>query len=154
MKNSLSIDQINYINSLKEMYGVYKLTHVKTNNSYIGASKCLRTRIKSHFHKLENNSHPKTIMQASYNSSKDFVVTILEKNDTENYKHLRELERYYIDKEKPFFNGKNNKKGRPPGAGNILKKEPKKALPKVPISKWQKCLNAINKIIGFNEKIS
>jgi hypothetical protein len=44
------------------------------------------------------------------------------------------------------------KRGRPVGSRNAIKTEPKKALPKVPISKWQECLNAIKKILGINEK--
>ena len=40
--------------------------------------------------------------------------------------------------------------GRPKGSKNKIKAESKKALPKVPISKYNRCLNAIKKIIGIN----
>jgi len=41
---------------------------------------------------------------------------------------------------------------RPKGSKNKIKTEAKKALPKVPISKYDKCLTAIKKILGINEK--
>ena len=40
--------------------------------------------------------------------------------------------------------------GRPKGSKNKITKEPTKALPRVPISKWAKCLKAIEKILGCN----
>ena len=40
--------------------------------------------------------------------------------------------------------------GRPKGSTTL--KEPTKALPRVPISKWTKCFKAIEKILGINEK--
>lgn len=46
--------------------------------------------------------------------------------------------------------GKRKGAGRP--RGSITIKEPTKSLPKVPISKWQECLNAIRKILGINQK--
>ena len=42
--------------------------------------------------------------------------------------------------------------GRPKGSKNKIKKEPTRELPKVPISKYNRCLTAIKKIIGINEK--
>ncbi len=41
--------------------------------------------------------------------------------------------------------------GRPKGSLNKIKQEPKKALPKVPLSKYSKCLNAIKKILRLDE---
>jgi len=44
--------------------------------------------------------------------------------------------------------GKRQGAGRPKGSKSLVKKEPTKYLPKVPVSKWQECLNAIKKILG------
>ena len=44
--------------------------------------------------------------------------------------------------------GKREGAGRPRGSKTL--KEPTKALPRVPISKWVKCLKAIEKILGCN----
>lgn len=37
---------------------------------------------------------------------------------------------------------------RPKGSKNKIKAEPKKALPKVPLSKYERCLSAIKKILN------
>ena len=44
--------------------------------------------------------------------------------------------------------GKREGAGRPRGSKTL--KEPTKALPRVPISKWAKCLKAIKKILDCN----
>ncbi len=38
--------------------------------------------------------------------------------------------------------------GRPRGSKTL--QEPKRALPRVPISKYEKCLSAIKKVLGIN----
>ena len=47
--------------------------------------------------------------------------------------------------------GKRPGAGRPKGSENKLKAEPTKYLPKVPLSKYDKCLSAIKKILGINK---
>lgn len=39
---------------------------------------------------------------------------------------------------------------RPKGSKNKIKAEPKKALPKVPVSQYEKCLNAVKKVLRIS----
>lgn len=42
--------------------------------------------------------------------------------------------------------------GRPKGSINLVKKEPTKYLPKVPLSKYKRCLSAIKEILGIKKR--
>jgi len=50
-----------------------------------------------------------------------------------------------------IIGGKRQGAGRPKGSKNKLTAEPTKYLPKVPLSKYDKCLSAIKKILGINK---
>lgn len=82
---------------LKEKCGIYQIRNIVNNHIYVGSSKNLFLRYKSHFGDLKRNKHENPYLQYAYNKhGKDsFVFEILEYCEQENrFKN----EQYWIDK--------------------------------------------------------
>lgn len=74
--------------------GIYCIKNLITKVSYIGSSKNINLRLKTHLYNLRNNKHPNKYLQNSWNKYKEdnFYIKIIEY--TEN---LLEREQFYIN---------------------------------------------------------
>ena len=83
--------------------GIYKITNIITNDSYIGSSVNIRQRKNKHFSDLNLNKHFSLHLQRSYNKhgKQNFSFEILAKAPKE---YLIKLEQWFLDKLKPTFN--------------------------------------------------
>ena len=84
------------INKLKNKCGIYQLRNIINNHIYIGSSKNLKERIKSHFKSLKYNKHDNKHLQNAYNKyGKDnFVFEIIEYCEIEE---RFKIEQYWLD---------------------------------------------------------
>lgn len=89
--------------NINNMIGIYKITNLVNNKSYIGSSINLNKRKNTHFRNLKNNKHPNLHLQASCNKYgiNNFSFSIIEESTKEN---LIEREQYYLDTLKPEYN--------------------------------------------------
>jgi group I intron endonuclease len=83
--------------------GIYKITNIITNDSYIGSAVNLNSRKRTHFANMNLCKHPNKHLQSSYNKyGKDnFTFEILAKCPKE---YLLKLEQFFIDIFNPTFN--------------------------------------------------
>jgi hypothetical protein len=85
--------------------GIYKITNIITQDSYIGSSVNVKQRKNKHFSDLNLNKHFSLHLQRSYNKhgKQNFNFEILAKAPKE---YLIKLEQWFLDKLKPTFNKK------------------------------------------------
>lgn len=83
--------------------GIYKITNLITQDSYIGSAVNLNSRKRTHFANMNLSKHPNKHLQASCNkySIDNFQFEILAKCPKE---YLLKLEQFFIDNLKPTFN--------------------------------------------------
>lgn len=83
--------------------GIYKITNLITQDSYIGSSVNIIQRKNKHFSDLNLNKHFSLHLQRSYNKhgKQNFSFEILAKAPKE---YLIKLEQWFLDKLKPTFN--------------------------------------------------
>lgn len=76
--------------------GIYSIKNTITGKQYIGSSKNLDARQKTHFYQLQNNKHINMYLQRSYNKYEcsAFVFIVLEYCEEYN---LLEREKFYIE---------------------------------------------------------
>lgn len=82
--------------------GVYKITCLTDGKFYIGSSKNIKRRWKTHVSKLNKNEHDNMFLQEAWNlyGEKSFTFEILEETSEEcRY----ELEQLYLDELKPYY---------------------------------------------------
>ena len=89
------------------MQGIYKITNIKNQKCYIGQSKDIELREKTHFKDLSEGKHHSHKFQEDFdrygiNSFKFEILEII--NDTDL---LSFCERYYIDKFNTVLDGYN-----------------------------------------------
>lgn len=78
------------------MIGIYKITNSINNKVYIGSSKNILFRVRTHLRKLRSNKHRNKHLQASYNKYGNiFVWKVLEECEE---KVLYDREQYYLDR--------------------------------------------------------
>lgn len=65
--------------------GIYRISNIKNNNSYIGQSKDIENRIKSHKEDLKDNKHHQLNLQKEYNNIKKDIKKHYKDNDLFNY---------------------------------------------------------------------
>ena len=83
--------------------GIYKITNLITQDSYIGSAVNLNSRKRTHFANMNLSKHPNKHLQASCNkySIDNFQFDVLAKCPKE---YLLKLEQFFIDILKPTFN--------------------------------------------------
>ena len=82
--------------------GIYKITNIKNNRIYIGSSKNILQRWKTHIKELENNNHKNIYLQYDWNEyTKDcFIFEILEEcSEDTRYS----VEQIYLNNLMPFY---------------------------------------------------
>lgn len=88
------------------MIGIYCIENIENNKRYIGQSKNIKKRIRSHFYNLRKNNSHNALMQKDYNTFGEdaFIYYIIEQCDISNldYKEI-----YYINKFDTINNGYN-----------------------------------------------
>lgn len=86
--------------------GIYKIENKINNKKYIGQSKDIHGRWKSHINELNNNKHKNDYLQNAWNKYGDenFTFTILEVCTIDQ---LNQLEKHYIEKYDTFNNDTN-----------------------------------------------
>lgn len=94
---------------MEKISGIYKITNTVTGDFYIGSSKDVKHRWKSHKWLSTWNEYPNNPMyhdMQKYGTDK-FEIQILEEIEIE---HLKEAEQQFIENMKPTYNS-NNAKG-------------------------------------------
>lgn len=83
--------------------GIYKITNLITQDSYIGSAVNLNSRKRTHFANMNLSKHPNKHLQASCNKYgiDNFQFEVLAKCPKE---YLLKLEQFFIDILKPTFN--------------------------------------------------
>lgn len=96
--------------SIKELCGVYSIYNKEDNKRYIGSTRNLRQRLKSHYNNLTKGKHKSYKLQESFeqNGENSFIFEILEvlDNNCKN-KTLHLTEQKYIDISNSCSNGYN-----------------------------------------------
>lgn len=102
------------------MKGIYKIINTITNNFYIGSSKDIKTRWKTHIRLLKNNKHPNIILQKNFNKYgiENIKLEIVKEVTDET---LLIIEQEYLDKLQPNINIGKNASG-----GDNLTKHPRR----------------------------
>lgn len=90
----------------KNISGIYCIRNLINNKIYVGSSRDIKLRIRTHRNKLKGQKHPNLYLQDSYNKYgiENLDVSILEIVDVNQ---LAEREQFYID----FYNSGNRKFG-------------------------------------------
>lgn len=85
-----------------DVSGVYQIRNVINNKIYIGSSKNIYKRWKTHISRLKYNKHCNSYLQSAWNKygEDNFEFSILE--EVNNLDELKNLEQYYIDTLQPF----------------------------------------------------
>lgn len=94
----------------KKTSGIYKITNDRTGETYIGQSKNIERRIKSHENELRQGTHHNRGMQSDYLRGDTFTYTILEETSP-NRQTLHQKEERYISKYNSFNQGYNQTPG-------------------------------------------
>lgn len=83
--------------------GIYKITNIKNNKSYIGSAVFLNKRKNHHFSSLNLNKHHSPYLQRTYNKygKEIFKFEVLATCPKE---YLIKLEQWFIDNLKPEYN--------------------------------------------------
>lgn len=86
------------------MKGIYRIRNTLNNNSYIGSSKDLDKRFKTHIRTLRNFTHHNIYLQRAFNKYGEdaFVFECLEEVDSVD--DLFKREEYYINSISPEYN--------------------------------------------------
>lgn len=81
---------------LKNKCGIYQIRNIKNNHVYIGSSKNLKTRLKTHKNQLEKHVHLNMHLQKAYDKygAENFIFEIIEFCSPED---RFQREQYYID---------------------------------------------------------
>lgn len=77
--------------------GIYKITNIETNNTYIGQSKNIERRWKEHIKDLSFSTHHNYYLQKEFNKYKDIVKRQYKDNEMAEYLDLNKLtiDKYY-----------------------------------------------------------
>ncbi len=76
---------------------IYKITNIRTEKSYIGNTKNLRTRLAEHIYTLKNGKHYNLELQSDFNAGDEFrleVLAVMKKNDSRKKRNA--LEAYFV----------------------------------------------------------
>lgn len=86
----------------KDVSGIYQIKNKTTNKIYIGSSKNIYKRWKTHISRLKYNKHCNSHLQSAWNKygQNDFEFSIIE--TVNDLSELKELEQQYIDELQPF----------------------------------------------------
>ena len=110
--NNIESQKLNILTENKNKAGVYLLTHLESQNKYIGSSVNLSRRLKYYFSKVNIARHTNSRIHNAlllYGHS-SFSLTILEYIEIENFSIeeakniILEREQYFIDKISPEYN--------------------------------------------------
>lgn len=84
---------------LPNCMGVYLIRNQSTNKVYVGSSRDIRKRIRSHVSSLNNRNANNCYLQNAWDKygAKDFVVILIEVVDSLTVEELRARETYWID---------------------------------------------------------
>lgn len=73
---------------------IYRITNVRTEKSYIGNTKNLRTRLAEHIYTLKNDKHYNSELQTDSNAGDEFrieILVVLQGNDNRKKEMLWRL---------------------------------------------------------------
>lgn len=109
--------------------GIYKITHIASGKVYVGLSKNLKDRARSHWYHLRETRHANTYLQAAYNKYGEdaFTLEIVEYVPVEK---LTEREAFWISHYNSLStgNGYNIQIPREDGKGYAMTEETKRKL--------------------------
>lgn len=94
----------------KKTSGIYKITNDRTGETYIGQSKNIEKRIKSHENELRQGTHHNRGMQADWIRGDTFTFKVLEETSP-NRQVLNQKEEKYISQYNSFNQGYNQTPG-------------------------------------------
>jgi group I intron endonuclease len=95
-KYNMNLDDIC---EMLETSGIYKIYCSKNNKSYVGSSKKLRSRMRSHYHALVKNNHHSILLQRAWNKYGDEHFYILVARLC-GRKELLAVEQLFLNREK------------------------------------------------------
>ncbi len=136
------------------MQGIYKITNLINGNSYIGQSKNIEFRIKTHFRKAfiqDSGEYTKALYKAIRKYGVDsFSTEILEALPEADRKYLNMRESYWIDRYDTFMNGYNETLGGDGVSGAIGEKHHNHKLTETDVitirRRWAACKESVQDI--------
>lgn len=90
--------------------GIYKITNDRTGETYIGQSKNIEKRIKSHENELRQGTHHNRGLQSDWSGGDTFTYKILEETSSDR-QTLNQKEEKYISQYNSFNQGYNQTPG-------------------------------------------
>ena len=117
-----SMEQVYYQSNLDNVCGIYQIKSAD-EYIYIGSSKNIKKRLKTHFYELNNNKHINKYLQNKFNQHKiEWSCSLLEEVSGEK---LIEREQYYLDmhKENKLLLNLNPIASLPPSAKGIKRSQ-------------------------------
>jgi group I intron endonuclease len=136
------------------MQGIYKITNLINNHAYIGQSKNIEFRLKTHFKKafiLDSEEFDKVLYQAIRKyGAENFGTEILEELPEASRQLLNIRESYWIDKYDTYHNGYNETLGGDGVSGAIGEKHHNHKLTEADViairQRWAACKESVQDI--------
>ena len=102
------------LKDIVEFFGVYKITCLQNNRSYIGQSNGVLGRIGSHVRHLERGIHSNKELQEDYNlyEASEFVFEFLEQTDDYDHREAHYITLVVMENEDLAYNTTRNVDGR------------------------------------------
>lgn len=143
------------------MQGIYKITNLINNNAYIGQSKNIEFRLKTHFRKafrLDSEEFDKVLYQAiRKHGPENFSTEVLEELPNASRQLLNIRESYWIDKFDTYYNGYNETLGGDGVSGAIGEKHHNHKLAEADViairQRWAACNESVQDIYNSYKDI-
>lgn len=145
------------------MQGIYKITNLKTNNSYIGQSVDIEQRIKTHFRRafieFNNNEYDKALYRAIRKDGiENFKIEVLEELPNATRLQLNIRESYWISYYDTYHNGYNETFGGDGVSGALGEKHHNHKLTENDVldirKRWAACKESVQDIFeDYSHKI-
>ena len=145
------------------MQGIYKITNLINGNAYIGQSKNIDFRIKTHFRKafiLESDEYNKALYKAiRLHGIESFSVEILEELPEATRKYLNIRESYWIDYYDTYNTGYNETLGGDGVSGALGERHHNHKLSEADViairNRWAACKESVQDIYAaYKDKVA
>lgn len=145
------------------MQGIYKITNLINDNAYIGQSKNIEFRLKTHFRKAfikDSEEYSKALYKAIRKyGAENFRTEILEELPGATRQHLNIREAYWINYYNTYLNGYNETLGGDGVSGAIGEKHHNHILTEADVlairQRWAACNESVQEIYAtYKDRIT